>query len=312
MLLNKKTQISIYTLNQLMSVNFHIGDKTYKWNALIKNLLFGGRHGVYYFNLKKTFPFLNRFLYFFKKTMESHQLLLFIAQHEFIHVILEFLISNTDYFASTEKWVGGTLTNWKMIKSYIYKLFTMTSIDIEIANYLRTDQKIQQKINRYAQMRLLLYGFRLLPSLPNIIILFNQQDSDQSSFFEALILNIPIISIVNTKSNAFGITYPIFSNDNTFESLFFISNLMYNCIINAFYQRRLVFFTNTYSMYLKMLKKKNIKNLKINPLLFLYKTELFLSKNKTFKTFKIKKILRKNAFLVKYHKQKISLNNAKI
>jgi len=55
MLLNKKTQISIYTLNQLMSVNFHIGDKTYKWNALIKNLLFGGRHGVYYFNLKKRF-----------------------------------------------------------------------------------------------------------------------------------------------------------------------------------------------------------------------------------------------------------------
>ena len=38
-----------------------------------------------------------------------------------------------------------------MIKTYIYKLFTMTSIDIEIANFLRTDQKIQQKINRYAQ-----------------------------------------------------------------------------------------------------------------------------------------------------------------
>ena len=65
----KKKQISIYTLNQLMSVNFHIKDKTYKWSILIKNLLFGDRHKIYYFNLKKTFPFLNRFLYFFKKTM---------------------------------------------------------------------------------------------------------------------------------------------------------------------------------------------------------------------------------------------------
>jgi hypothetical protein len=53
-----------------------------------------------------------------------------------------------------------------------------------------------------------------------------------------------------------------------------------------------------------MLKKKNIKNLKINPLLQFYKTELFLSKNKSLKILKIKKILRKNAFLVKYHKQK--------
>ena len=63
-------------------------------------------------------------------------------------------------------------------------------------------------------------------------------------------------------------------------------------------------FNNTYSMYFKMLKKKNIKNLKINPLLQFYKTELFLSKNKSLKILKIKKILRKSAFLVKYHKQK--------
>jgi len=57
-------------------------------------------------------------------------------------------------------------------------------------------------------------------------------------------------------------------------------------------------------MYFKMLKKKNIKNLKINPLLQFYKTELFLSKNKSLKILKIKKILRKSAFLVKYHKKK--------
>jgi ribosomal protein S2 len=244
--------------------------------------------------------------------MESHQLLLFIGQHEFIHVIIEFLISNTDYFASTEKWIGGTLTNWKMIRSYIYKLFSMTSNDIGVANFLRTDQKIQQKINRYAQMRLLLYGFRFLPALPNIIILFNHQDSDQSSFFEALILNIPIISIVNTKSNAFGITYPIFSNDNTFESLFFISNLMYNCILNSFYERRLLFFKNISFLYSNMLKKTNIKNLKISPLL-LYKTELFLAKYKTFKSLKIKKILKKTFFLIKYNNQKnMYKTNAKI
>ncbi len=82
MLLNKKTQISIYTLNQLMSVNFHIGDKTYKWNILIKNLLFDGRHGVYYFNLKKTFLLLTSFLYFFNKTMESYKLLLLINKQD--------------------------------------------------------------------------------------------------------------------------------------------------------------------------------------------------------------------------------------
>ena len=226
MLKNKNTQITIYTLNQLMSVNLHIGDKTSQWNSLIKNLLFGGRHGVYYFNLKKILPFLNRFLYFFKKALISYHLLLFIGQHEFIQIIIEFLIKNSGHFASSEKWVSGTLTNWKFIKKYITKIFTMTPKDIKIANFLRTEHKIQQKINRHAQMRLLLYGFRFLPAIPNIVILFNQKDFDKSSFLESIKLNVPIISIINTKQNGLNITYPIFGNDNTFETLFFISNLM--------------------------------------------------------------------------------------
>ncbi len=298
MILNKKTQIMKYTLNQLMSVNLHIGDKTHKWNSLLKNLLFGGRHGVYYFNLKKTFPFLNRFLYFFTRAMESHKLLLFVGQHEFIQVLIDFLMTNTEYFASTEKWVGGTLTNWKLIKKFIYKIFTLTKKQIQLENYLRTDKKIQQKVNRYLQMRSLLYGFRYLPAVPNFVIFFNQQDANQTSFFEAYILSIPVITIVNTSSNPYGVTYPIFSNDNTFESLFFISNLMYNCILTGYYKKRLYFLKNTSFFFNNLLNKKN-RSLRKNSLLS-HKLELFLLKSKKLQHFKIKRTLRQTFFFFEY------------
>lgn len=299
MIYSKKTKKSIYTLNQLMSVNLHIGDKSFKLNSLIKNLLFGARHGIYYFNLKKTFPFLNRFLYFFKNSMERYKLLLFIGQHEFVEVILEFLTANTKYFTSTEKWVGGTLTNWKFIRYYIHKLFTMSDDQIRIANSLRTDQKIQQKINRFAEMRSILYGFKNMPSLPNLIIFFNQKDSDQTSYFEACILTIPTISIINTKQNAYGIDYPIFSNNNNFESLFFISNLMVNCIMNSYYSKRLYFLKKTYNLFVNLKLKHEIFKRKKTPLLY-SKTESFFLKLKTLQKYKIKRLLRKSIFNLKY------------
>ena len=63
-------------INNLFNVKFHIGENKKKWNPLIKNYVFGFRHGVYFFNLNKTLLLLKKLIYLFKKITQYHQVFL--------------------------------------------------------------------------------------------------------------------------------------------------------------------------------------------------------------------------------------------
>ena len=166
-------QNQIININNLFNVKFHIGENKEKWNPLIKNYVFGFRHGVYFFNLNKTLLLLKKLIYLFKKITQYHQVFLFIGTNHTVSCIVSLVAKTLKQPSITKKWVGGTLTNWLKIKPYIDFLYKTNVNAIRKKFVLRTEQKIYQKINRYTKMKELFKVMENVKSFPNLIILLD-------------------------------------------------------------------------------------------------------------------------------------------
>jgi small subunit ribosomal protein S2 len=303
-----KKKINIITINQLLNVHSHVGNKQAKWNPLIKNFLFGSRHGVHFFNLKKILPYLKRLIYFLSKSIANHKIILFVGTHNLVTVLIKFLSKNTFQFSITQKWVSGTLTNWLRIKPYIKFLYKTNIKKIRKKFILRTEKKIQQKIVQYLKMKHLFFGIEKMSVLPNFIIIL-EKDSNSYTFLEAYKLMIPIISIINSDQSGFGVSYPIFGNDNLFDSLFYYSNIIYEAIKTGIQNKRLFFLNLGLSFFLlvqhKINNKKNYLNYKSNfNKYFLNKHFFFLRNYRNYKFISIKRLIRKYCFTFKRFKIK--------
>jgi small subunit ribosomal protein S2 len=303
MINTKKT--NIVTINQLLNSYVHIGNKVSKWNPLIKNFLFGIRHGVHFFDLKKIMPYIKRTLFFLSMATKNHQIIFFVGSHPLVTVLIKFISINTKQPSISRKWVGGTLTNWLKIKPYVKFLYNTNIEKIKKKFVLRTEKKIEQKIVQYLKMKYLLSGIERMPSIPNIVIIL-EKETDSYPLLEAFKLMLPIVSIINSNSSGLGISYPLIGNDYIFDSLFFYSSLILQSIKTGFDLKRLSFLNLTLPFIIK-LKEKSKKNKllkKTNFNKYLYKKFFIFFRNyRTYQSLAIKRLLRKYCYILNLRKK---------
>jgi small subunit ribosomal protein S2 len=308
----KKKYIETFTINQLLLAKTHIGLKKQKWNPLIKSFLFGARHGVHFFDLKLTIPFLRRALSFVKSATQNHEKILFVGSHFMIIGLISFLAKHTLQHSITKKWVCGTLTNWKLIRPYIKFLYTTTIDNIRLKWILRTEKKVDQKIKQYLKMKNLFEGIENLSSLPNLVILLEREDA--YAFNEATQLMIPVVLLVNTNHSGLRIPYPIFGNTHLFDNLFFYMNLIYEAIKEGFHKRRLILFKKAANLVVPS-QNKNLPTdvSKDFDKYAVIKFNIFFRAFRNYKTLSMKRMVRKYAFTLKFkEKMKITKKTKKI
>ncbi len=287
--MTNQRQIQSITIYELLCVQGHIGSKQVSLNKMISSLLFGSRHGVSFFDLKKTLPFTKRALSFIKKATVNHSVILLIGSHTLIIVLVRYLAVNTSHYSISNKWVGGTLTNWILIKKYVKFLYTTTIAQIRKKFILRTEKKIEQKIMQYLKMKDLFFGIEAMPSLPSIVVVLDKEE-DTYSIKEAKRLMIPIVSITNSNESGVGMTYPIFGNDNVFDTLFFYSHLIYLMIKEGLNKKRLFFFKQNPDFF-NLLKKNKVLGKKYSN-----KLRFFHNNRRSYKTYSSKRLLRKYSY----------------
>lgn len=291
----KKKYIETLTINQLLLAKTHIGLKKQKWNPLIKSFLFGARHGVHFFDLKLTIPFLRRALSFVQSATQNHDRILFVGSHFMIIGLITFLTKHTFQHSITKKWVCGTLTNWKRMRPYIRFLYTTTIDRIRLKWILRTEKKVALRIKQYIKMKNLFEGIEYLNALPNLVVLLEREDA--YAFNEATQLMIPVVLLVNTDHSGSRIPYPIFGNTNLFDNLFFYTSLIYEAIKEGFHRRRLLFFKKTanlviptYNTNVPAFALKDYDKYAANTF------DTFFRARRNYKTVLMKRAVRKHAF----------------
>jgi len=209
----------VITEQELKTAGVNTGHQARTWNPKIKPYL-GGKKGSYLiFNLAQQVELINEAYKKIYDVVQQNGVVLFVGTKKNVSQIIKDQATRVDAFYVSDRWLGGTLTNYSTIFNSVSKL---NEIEERLSNAEAT-AKISKKevlsIQRKAEkLKKNLGGIRNMTSLPQLIILVDP-NKEINACLEARKLNIPIVGLVNTYSNPELVDYVIPGNDTLITSV---------------------------------------------------------------------------------------------
>ncbi|MFA6422966.1 MAG: 30S ribosomal protein S2 [Patescibacteria group bacterium] len=206
------------TLQQLMEAGVHFGHKKARSFPKSKVFTFGIREGIYIIDLEKTKQKLDEAAIYLKSAATNGKTIMFVGTKYQARGFVESAAKELNMPYVTERWFGGTLTNFETINENIKKMKKLES-DKETAKYkalkkkekLRIEEKIQKLHNN-------LDGVAMLKKVPDILFVVDTV-SEKNAVHEAITMNIPVVGICDTNADPTIIDFPIPANDDAKKSL---------------------------------------------------------------------------------------------
>src|SRR6185436_14911990 len=110
------------TMRQLLEAGVHFGHQTKRWNPKMKPYIFGARNGIHIIDLQHTVRLFNRAYNFIVNTVAAGGSLLFVGTKKQAQEVIQDEANRSNMFYVTNRWLGGTLTNFKTVKGSIERL----------------------------------------------------------------------------------------------------------------------------------------------------------------------------------------------
>ncbi|MGB9911005.1 MAG: 30S ribosomal protein S2 [Microgenomates group bacterium] len=217
----EKTSSSEISLKSLLEAGCHFGHQVRRWHPAMKPYLFGVRGGVHIFDLVKTKEGLEKACEFMKKSAQEGKRIVFVGTKRQAKAVITEEAKKIGVPYVTERWVGGTITNWEQIKKSIDKLVRMKE-EQDKGEYKKYTKKEQILLNREILRLEKLYGGLVgLEDKPEIIFVVDVRKED-TAVEEAKKKGVTIVALVDSDSNPEGIDYVIPGNDDAVGSIRFI------------------------------------------------------------------------------------------
>lgn len=222
----------IMTMKKLLEAGAHFGHPTKKWNPKMKKYIFGARNGVYIVDLKKTVDCVNVAYKAMKKIVDEGGKVLFVGTKKQCVEAVEAEALRSGSFYITNRWLGGTLTNFKTIQSRIRYLKDLErkeeSGELDLLNKKEAAllRKEMEKLNKN------LVGIKEMRKIPNAIFVVDPYN-EHSAVLEARKLNVPVFGIVDTNANPDEVDFPIPANDDAIRSVALILAVLADAIVES-------------------------------------------------------------------------------
>ncbi len=217
---------------ELLERGAHFGHQSKRWNPKMGQYLYGEEGGVHVFDLIKTKKLLEEALEFLKTSTKEGKVILFVGckkqAQEKTREVAE--ATGSSYF--TERWLGGTLTNFDQIKKSIKKLTEMKE-KMTNGEYAANTKKERLLIDReIARLERYFGGISKLEKVPDILVVVDTH-KEESAIREANSKNIKIVGIVDSNADPEVVDYPIPMNDDASKAVEYILDLMKEAILEG-------------------------------------------------------------------------------
>lgn len=224
-------------LEELLKTKAHLGTKS--WNKNLSQAILGSRNTIHIFNLEYTILCLKQIFKVLQDIKNKNGHILFVnTQDEYSEIIKTVAIySNQSYV--NQRWIGGTLTNWKLVSEslFLYKRFSsqfdifLIKHNIQIPAYQKAKKRYEGLSRSNAnsisnEIGKIISSQNANPEyLPDLIILTNP-DQNAIVIQEAKIFKIPLVAFTDTNTNTKDIDYIIPGNSKSISFIYYCLNLM--------------------------------------------------------------------------------------
>ena len=221
------------TMRQLLEAGVHFGHQTKRWNPKMKPYIFGARNGIHIIDLQHTVRLFNRAFNFIVNTISSGGTLLFVGTKKQAQEVMQQEALRAGQYHVTNRWLGGTLTNFRTVKGSIDRLRTLEKMAEDGTLERLSKKEVLMKMRERDKLEKALGGIKNLTDVPSAIYVIDAK-KEHIAISEARKLEIPIIAIADTNADPDVIDYVIPGNDDAIRAIkLFTAKIADACIVGA-------------------------------------------------------------------------------
>ncbi|QRN82470.1 30S ribosomal protein S2 [Chloroflexota bacterium] len=209
---------SVVTMKALLESGVHFGHRTNKWNPKMRQYIFTERNGIHIIDLQQTVKLLDDAYDFIRDTVANGGSVLFVGTKRQAQDTIAEQATRCGMPYVTERWLGGTLTNWFTIQKRIFELERLERLRDSGEIHLLTKKEGLMIEREIARLEKRLSGVRNMKGLPEILFVVDVNRED-TAVHEANVKGIPVIALVDTNCNPKDVDYVIPSNDDAIRAI---------------------------------------------------------------------------------------------
>jgi len=219
-------------LQDLLEAGVHFGHQTRRWNPKMRRFIFAERSGIYIIDLQKTLHQLQQAQELLRAVVLKGEGVLFVCTKKQLKAILQAEAERCGSFYVTERWLGGTLTNFQTMKKQIKRLKDLEqgAAEGDFENYTKKEQLLFDR--ERGKLDKNLSGIKNMTRLPGALFIVDAK-KERIAVAEANKLGIPVVAMVDTNADPDLITVPIPGNDDAIRAVALISGAIGDVISEA-------------------------------------------------------------------------------
>jgi small subunit ribosomal protein S2 len=224
--------LALPSLQDLLDAGTHFGHQTRRWNPKMRRFIFAERSGIYLIDLQKTLKQLTTATELLKSVALKGENILFVCTKRQLKAVVEAEARNANCHYVTERWLGGTLTNFQTIKKQIHRLRELEqgAAEGDFENYTKKEQLLFSR--ERVKLSRNLEGIKMMNRLPGALFIVDAK-KEKIAIQEANRLGIPVVAIVDTNADPDVITVPIPGNDDAIRSVSMITGALCDALREA-------------------------------------------------------------------------------
>ena len=225
--------MAVITMKQLLETGVHFGHQTRRWNPKMKKYIFGERNGIHVIDLEKTVDIIENQVYpFIVEQAKQGKSILFVGTKKQAQDAIKEEAERCGQYYINSRWLGGTLTNFKTIRSRVERLNKLNNMEkMGEFDLLPKKEVIGLKAER-DKLETNLGGIKEMRTLPGVMFIVDP-DQEDIAVMEARKLHIPIVAITDTNCDPDLVDYVIPGNDDAIRAVKLIASVIADAVIEA-------------------------------------------------------------------------------
>ncbi len=224
--------MAVTSMKTLLEAGVHFGHQTKRWNPKMSKYIYATRNDIHIIDLQISVDHVEAAYQFVKSVAEQGKSVLFVGTKKQAQEAIKAEAERCDMFYINQRWLGGTLTNFKTIRSRIDRLIKIDQMELIGEFELLPKKEVAALKKERDDLEKNLGGIKNMRTLPGCLFVVDLK-KEEIAIKEARKLGIPIVAVVDTNCDPDLVDYVIPGNDDAIRAIQLFAGLMADAVIEA-------------------------------------------------------------------------------
>lgn len=224
--------MAVVTMKSLLEAGVHFGHQTKKWNPKMNKYIYSARNDIHIIDLQISVEQVEKAYAFVRDVAKEGKSILFVGTKKQAQDAIKEEAQRCGMFYMNQRWLGGTLTNFKTIRSRIERLNKINQMELIGQFELLPKKEVSNLKAERDKLDANLGGIKDMTQLPGCMFVVDI-NNEEIAVKEARKLGIPVVGLVDTNCNPELVDYVIPGNDDAIRAIKLVASIMANAVIEA-------------------------------------------------------------------------------